>query len=157
MPTLRQAVEEFLAQTRLAIVGVSRNGSEAANIVYRKVRGAGYQVYPVNPNASEVEGDACYPDLKSIPGGVTAVVIATHPAVTDQVVRECAALGITRVWMHRSFGKGSVSEAAAQFCREHGMTVIAGGCPMMFCPPVDFGHRCMRWVLTLSGGLPRRV
>jgi len=155
MATLDQQVKDFLAQKRLAIAGVSRNSSEAANIVYRKLRGAGYEVFAVNPNATEVEGDACYPSLQAIPSGVTGVVIATHPAVTDRVVRECAELGISRVWMHRSFGKGSVSETAVQFCHERGITVIPGGCPMMFCRPVDFGHRCMRWVLTLTGGLPR--
>jgi predicted CoA-binding protein len=152
-----EAVKDFLAQKRIAVAGVSRSGGEAANLVYRKLRDAGYEVFAVNPSATEVEGATCYPDLKSIPGGVTAVVIATHPQATDLVVRECAAIGITRVWMHRSFGVGSVSDAAVQFCRERNMMVIPGGCPVMFCGPVDLGHRCMRWVLTLTGGLPRRV
>jgi len=157
MTTLKEAVADFLAQKRLAVAGVSRSGNEAANIVYRKLRGAGYQVFPVNPNANAVEGDTCYPDLKSIPGSVTGVVIATHPDVTDHVVRECAETGISRIWMHRSLGSGSVSEAAVSFCREHNITVIPGGCPVMFCGPVDFGHRCMRWALRITGGLPKHV
>jgi uncharacterized protein len=157
MPTLTEAVNDFLAQQRIAVVGVSRSSGEAANLVYRKLRDSGYQVFAVNPSATEVEGATAYPDLKSIPGGVTAVVIATHPQVTDQVVRECAEIGVTRVWMHRSFGTGSVSDTAVQFCREHNMTVIPGGCPVMFRGPVDFGHKCMRWMLTVTGGLPRQV
>jgi predicted CoA-binding protein len=155
MPTLTEAVQDFLAQKRVAVVGVSRSSGEAANLVYRKLRGAGYQVFAVNPNAKEVEGDTCYPDLRSIPGGVGGVVIATPPQVTDQVVRECAEIGISRVWMHRSFGAGSVSHTAAEFCRQHNIAVIPGGCPMMFCKPVDVGHRCMRWMLKFTGGLPR--
>lgn len=157
MPTLKEAAADFLAQKRIAVAGVSRSGDVAANTVYRKLRSAGYQVFAVNPNADEVEGDPCYPNLKSIPGGVEAVVIATAPEVTPSVVRDCAEQGIPRVWMHRSFGTGSVSKEAADFCRENNITVIAGGCPMMFCPPVDFGHRCMRWILSVTGGLPKRA
>lgn len=155
MNALKEAVESFLGQQRIAVAGASRNKKQAANIVYRKLRDSGYQVFPINPNASELEGDTCYADLKSVPGGVDAVVIATHPKVAGQIVRECAELGISHVWMHRSFGGGSVSDEAVEYCREHGIHVIPGGCPMMFCEPVDFGHKCMRWILKLTGGLPK--
>lgn len=157
MPTLEETVGDFLAQKRIAVAGVSRSGREAANLIYRKLRSRGYLVFAINPNSEEVEGDICYPDLKSIPGGVDGIVIATHPKVTDQIVRECAELGISRMWIHRSFGNGSVSEAAVDFCRENNLTVIPGGCPMMYCEPVDIGHKCMRWVLNLTGGLPKQV
>jgi len=157
MPTLKQAIDDFLAQKRIAVAGVSRSSDQAANLVYRGLRKANYEVFAVNPNVDEVEGDTCYHDLKSISGGVDAVVIATAPEVTEAVVRECSEQGIARVWMHRSFGKGSVSEQAVAFCRENGITAIAGGCPMMFLPGTDFGHRCMRWVLSLTGGLPKQV
>lgn len=157
MPTLDEAARDFLAQKRIAVAGVSRGSLEAANTVYRKLRKVGYQVFAVNPNAEEVEGDPSYPDLKSIPDGVDAVVAATHPEVTLQVVRECADLGISRVWMHRSFGRGSVSAEAVRLGRERGLTVIPGGCPMMFCPPVDLAHRCVRWISRLTGGLPKEV
>lgn len=154
MARANAAVEDFLAQKRIAVAGVSRSKNEAANAVYRKLRGAGYEVFAVNPKAQEVEGDPCFPDLGSVPGGVDGVVIATHPAVSEQVARECAELGIRRVWMHRSFGQGSVSEEAVRVCRDNGISVIPGGCPLMFCAPVDIGHRCMRWVLGVTGRLP---
>ena len=157
MPQLNDMVEDFLAQERIAVAGVSRSGNEAANAIYRKLRDAGYQVCPVNPNADQVEGDACFSDVRSIPGGVDGVVIATHPNVTDQIVRECAENGISRVWLHRSFGEGSVSKEALDYGAEQGLSIIPGGCPMMFCEPVDFGHKCMRWVLNLTGGLPKEV
>ena len=83
------------------------------------------------------------------------MVIVTRPESADEIVRQCADLGVTRVWMHRSFGQGSVSQSAVDFCHEHNIPVIAGGCPMMFCQPVDFGHKCMRWVLRITGGLPK--
>ena len=157
MATLKQAVDDFLARKRIAVVGVSRSPNEAANLVYRTLRKAEYEVFAVNPNADEVEGDRCYHNLASIPGGVDAAVIATPPAVSESVVRECAERGVTHVWMHRSFGEGSVSPAAAKFGREKGITVIEGGCPMMFLPGTDIGHKCMRWVLNLTGRLPKQV
>jgi hypothetical protein len=153
---MKSRIEDFLAQKRIAVAGVSRNPQgEAANIIYRKLRDSGYQVFPINPNAEAVEGDRCYPNLKSTPEKVDAVVIATRPGVAEEIVQECAQIGVSRVWMHRSFGTGSVSEAATKFCRDNNITVIPGGCPMMFCQPVDFGHKCMRWILNLTGGLPQ--
>ncbi len=157
MTTLDAAVADFLAQGRIAVAGVSRAGGQPANAVFERLRETGHQVFAVNPAASEVGGDPCYPDLRSVPGGVDAVMIVTPAAAAEGIVRECAELGISRVWMHRSFGEGSVSEAAVRLGRESGLTVIDGGCPLMFCGAVDFGHRCMRWWLRRTGGLPREV
>jgi predicted CoA-binding protein len=155
---IKEAAAEFLACTRIAVTGVSRTPADhGGNIVYRRLRDRGYQVFAVNPYATEVEGDPCYPDLASIPGGVQAVVIATRPEAAEPTVRECAELGIQHVWMHRSMGTGSVSAAAADYGRSHGLAVIDGGCPLMFAPTSDPGHRVMRWVCTLAGTVPRRV
>lgn len=155
MSTLEPTIADFLAQERIAVAGVSRQGSEAAILIYRKLRDTGHEVFAVNPRAEAVEGAPCFADLAAIPGGVDAVVIATPPAAAPELVRQCAELGIRRVWMHRSFGRGSVSDEAVQLAREHGIAVIPGACPMMYCQPVDLGHRCMRWMLKVSGGLPR--
>src|SRR5262245_32373766 len=134
--TIEEAAKEFLAQKRIAVAGVSRQPSSGhgANTVHRRLRERGDEAFAVTPHADTVEGDLCYRDLRSIPGGVDAVVIGTTPAVAESVVREYHDLGITRVWMHRGFGPGSVSQAAADYCRRNGMTVIAGGCPLMFAP-----------------------
>jgi predicted CoA-binding protein len=151
---LMQAVKNFLDQKRIAVAGVSRKSGEAANLIFRKLGSAGYEVFAVNPKAQEVEGATSYPSLAAIPGGVAAVVIATPPGAAPEIVQECADLGVRHVWMHRSFGSGSVSDEAVELCREKGIAVIPGACPMMFCEPVDFGHRCMRWLLKVTGGLP---
>jgi hypothetical protein len=112
-------------------------------------------VFPVNPNMQTFEGDRCYPDLGSIPGGVDGVVIITRPEATARIVRDCGEAGVPRVWMHQSMAQGSsVSPEAVEYCRQHDISVIAGACPMMFGPGVDFGHRCMRWVMGLTGRLP---
>jgi uncharacterized protein len=158
MATIKQAASEFLANKRIAVTGVSRNGgNHGGNFVYQRLRERGYEVFAVNPNTDFVEGDACYHDLESIPGGVQAVVFGTRPQIAEETMRECEELGIKHVWMHRSFGAGSVSDKATEYGRAHGITVIDGGCPLMFEPTSDPGHRVMRTVGTLTGKVPRRV
>ena len=158
MEHIKDAAAEFLAGRRIAVTGVSRNPSgHGSNVVYRRLRDRGYQVFAVNPNADEVEGDRAYHALADIPGGVDGVVIATRPETAEETVRECAELGIPRVWMHRGPGAGSVSKEAAAWGREHGIAVIDGGCPCMFSPTADPGHRVMRAIFTLTGNVPRRV
>jgi hypothetical protein len=155
---LNEAAERFLSEQRIAVTGVSRTPKgHGGNIVYLRLRQRGYDVFPVNPNAEEVEGDRCYPDVASIPGGVGAVVIATSPEVADRTMRECVDLEIRTVWMHRSIGGGSVSPAATQLGRENGITVIDGGCPLMFGRTADGGHKVMRLVCSLTGAVPRSV
>ena len=158
METIKEAATQFLAGKRIAVTGVSRNAEgHGSNVVYQRLRERGYEVFAVNPNAHEVEGDTCYQDLASISGGVDGVVIGTRPETADATMRECAELGIAHVWMHRAFGVGSVSPSATEYGREHGITVIDGGCPCMFDPTADSGHKVMRFVGTLTGKVPRRV
>jgi hypothetical protein len=156
MPNLDEAVRDFLALRRIAVAGISRSGTNPGNAIYTKLRNAGYSVFAVNPNATEIEGDACYSDLRSIPGGVEGVVITTRPSVTEGVVAEAAAVGVRAIWIHRAFGRGCLSNGAVRLCRDRGIAVIAGACPMMYVPPVDIAHACFRWILKVTGGLPRR-
>jgi predicted CoA-binding protein len=114
MPRIKEAASEFLANKRVAVTGVSREPkNHGSNVVYKRLRERGYEVFAANPNADEVEGDRCYHDLRSIPGSVDAVVIATRPETAEETMRECADLGIKHAWMHRGPGAGSVSESAA--------------------------------------------
>ena len=125
--------------------------------MYTRLRQRGYEVFAVNPNAETVEGERAYPDLKSIPGGAQAVVIGTRPEAAETTMRECAQLGINHVWMHRSVGTGSVSASATKYGREQGIIVIDGGCPLRFDPTADIGHKCMKFLLSMSGAVPRHV
>jgi uncharacterized protein len=155
---IRDAAEEFLRCERIAVTGVSRNPEgHGSNVVYRRLQERGYKVFAVNPNAERVEGDVCYSDLKTIPGGVDAVVIGTSAVNAEATMRECAELGIKQVWMHRSLGAGSVSQTAADYGRRQGINVIPGGCPLMFEPIADGGHKAMKFVFTLTGAVPRTV
>jgi uncharacterized protein len=155
--TLETKVGDFLAQKRIAVAGVSRQstGHPAANLIYRRLKTNGHDVFAVNPHLETFDGDHCYADVQSIPGGVDAVVIVTRPEVTERVVRDCDRARVHRVWMHQSVAQStSVSPNAVEYCHQHGISVIAGGCPMMYGQGVDFGHTCMRWLLKLTGGLP---
>jgi len=155
---IKEAADSFLASRRVAVTGVSRHPKgHGANLVYQRLRQRGYEVFAVNPSADTVESDKSYPDLHSIPGGVDAVVIGTRPERADDTMRECDELGIKQVWMHRSGGAGSVSASAAEYGRAHGITVIDGGCPLMFDGTADFGHKCMRVLYTMNGHVPKTV
>jgi predicted CoA-binding protein len=156
--TIKEAAAEFLSARRIAVTGVSRNPQgHGSNAVYQRLRARGYDVFAVNPQAETVEGDPCYHDLRSIPGGVEAVVIGTRPDQAEGTVRECVDLGIKQVWMHRSFGGGSVDAVATAYGREHGIRVIDGGCPLMFGPAADPGHKLMCGIFKLTGKVPRHV
>jgi uncharacterized protein len=163
MIPVRDAAAAFLANKRIAVTGVSRDpkSGHGSNVVYKRLRERGYQVFAVNPTAAlkadKVEGDNAFANLAAIPGGVDAVVIASKPDAAEATMRECAELGIKHVWMHRSIGKGSVCDEATVYGREHGITVIDGGCPLMFNPTADVAHKIMRLMFTATGKVPRRV
>ena len=156
MSTLQAKAKDFLAQKRIAVVGVARKKPSTGAAIFKALSDRGYEVYAVNPNADSVEGKPCYPSVRELPEKVDGVMVVTRPAVSEQVMRDCVEAGIPRVWMHYNpmFGKGnsSASDAAATYGEAHGLTVIAGGCPMMF---LDFPHKCMHWLLRVTGSLPK--
>jgi predicted CoA-binding protein len=158
MSKIDTLVEDFLAQKKIAVVGVSDNRETGCNLAYRKFKENGYEVSAVNPRLTSFEGDPCYADLKSIPEKPEAVFILTNPRVTEEIVQQCVDLGIQRVWMHCLMGTKpglaasmtSVSPEAVRMCRENGIAVIPGSCPNQYLEP-DFGHALMRVVFRTIG------
>ena len=155
MTTLPSSVAEFMDHRVIAVVGVARDGRSPANAILRKLRKEGRTVYAVNPNAREIAGEPCWPDVGSLPEPAGAAVIVTRAELAAGVVRQCAAAGVRNVWLHRSFGAGSVSAEAVSEARRLGIRCIAAGCPMMYGDSVDFGHRCFRAILGWGGKLPQ--
>ncbi len=153
---LADKVEDFLSQQRIAVAGVSRSGKATGNAIYKRFRERGYEVFAVNPNADEIEGERCYRSVKDIPGKVDGVIAITRPEDTEKLVHDCADAGITRVWMHHGIHGGgtSVSERAVQFCNQRGITVIAGVCPLMFGKPSDGFHRLVKRWWQFTGRVP---
>ena len=154
MAKMQELVDGFLAQDTIAVVGVRTTVEDAANGIYKKFKDQNYHVVPINPATDEYLGDPCYPSVKDVPGGVGAAMIVTRPELTEQIVRDCAEAGVKYVWMHRSIGN-SVSDEAVAYCREQGIHVIPGGCPMMFVPPVDIFHYCLRGIGKVAGFVPK--
>lgn len=160
MAEIDRMVDQFLAQERIAVVGVSDRRDTGCNLSYRNLRQAGYQVSAVNPRITSFEGAPCYPDLESIPERPQAVFILANPTVTEQIVQQCVELGVKHVWMHCMMGTRpglaasmtSVSQPAVETCREHGIQVIPGSCPNQFLNP-DIGHRIMRMLFRTLGFL----
>jgi hypothetical protein len=158
MANIDTLVQDFLAQKKIAVVGVSDKRETGCNLAYRKFKETGYTVSAVNPRLTSFEGDPCYPDLGSIPEKPDAVFILTNPKITEQVVQQCVDLGIPRVWMHCLMGTKpglaasmtSVSQDAVRMCRENGIEVIPGACPNQYLKP-DFGHALMRVMFRTLG------
>jgi predicted CoA-binding protein len=154
MVPVPESVKAFLSGKRFVVAGVSRQANQPANAIFRKLKACGYEVMPVNPKAESVEGVRCYPDLASVPGSIDGVVAAVPPEAAAALVRQCGERGVKQIWFHRSFGEGSVSPEALAECEARGVAPIEGGCPLMYCAPVDLGHRCMRWWLARQGRVP---
>ncbi len=148
---MKESIQDFLALESIAVAGVSRKGDVPANAIYKKLRSSGYRVFALNPHTDRVEDDPCYPDLTSLPEKAQGMVVATHPDQAPGIIQQCRENGVTHVWFHRSIGQGSYHEQAAALARENGITVIDGGCPMMYCQPVDIFHKCLRW----AAGYPK--
>ena len=144
-------VADFLAQRSLAVVGVSRSGKKFGNTAYRVLKAKGYQLFPVHPEAEVLEGDRCYPDFGALPEKVGGVLAVVPPVETERVVQEMATARIPRIWMQQ----GAESENAIWLCEEHGISVVAGECILMFAEPTGFGHKLHRWIWRLLGKLPK--
>ena len=147
----KKNVNEFLAQKKIAVVGVSRNKKKFGNTIYNELKQKGYQVYPINPNLNEYEGTICYPDLLSLPEEIDAVIINVPPAQTEQVVKEVKDAGIEKVWLQQ----GSQSDTAVKFCEENGIDCVSNECILMFAQPTAFFHRAHKWVWGVMGKLPQ--
>ena len=158
MAKIDPLVKDFLAQKKIAVVGVSDKRETGCNAAYHKFKEAGYAVSAVNPRLTSFDGDPCYPNLKAIPEKPEAVFILTNPKVSEEIVQQCVELGIQRVWMHCLMGTKpglaasmtSVSPEAVRMCHENGITVIPGSCPNQFLKP-DFGHGMMRVMFRTLG------
>jgi predicted CoA-binding protein len=154
MTTLK-TIDEFLGAKRLAVIGVSRNPRDFTRTLFRELRTRGYDLVPVHPEAAEIEGVPAVARVNDASPAVEAALLLTKPAVTDEIVHECHAAGIERIWMYRATGAGAVSGDAVQFCESHGMSVVAGECPFMFLPNASFGHRLHGFCRKLVGRYPK--
>jgi len=151
-----ETIEDFLAQKRIAMVGISREPKNFSVMLFEELCRRGYDVVPVKPKTPEVLGRRCFARVQDIQPPVEAALLMTSPEVTDAVVGDCAEAGIRRVWMYRAAGTGAVSEKAVAFCSERGIQVVPGQCPFMFLPNAGAGHRLHGFIRKITGRYPRR-
>jgi len=149
-----ELIREFLAQPRLAVVGVSHNAKDFSRSLFRELRSRGYDAVPVNPAVPEVDGVACFARVQDIQPAVENALLMTSPAVSNIIVQDCAAAGVKRVWLYRARGKGAVSPEAVAYCEGRGISVIPGECPFMFLPDGAWFHRFHGWVRRIQGSYP---
>jgi len=152
-----ETIKEFLALKRIAMVGVSRDPVSFSAKLFEELCRHGYDVVPVNPNTAGMQGRGCFARVQDIYPAVEGALLMTSPEATEAVVRDCADAGIGRVWMYRAGGKGAVSEKAVAFCREHGINVVPGECPLMFLPDAASFHRFHGLLRKITGRYPRRA
>lgn len=149
-----EMIQRFLAQKRIAMLGVSRDPKDLSVMLFDELSRRGYEVVPVNPNTSTINGHPCAARVQDIHPPVTAALLMTSPEVTEKIVQDCYAAGVKQVWMYRAAGKGAVSNKAVDFCRERGMEVIPGECPFMFLPKPGGIHGFHRFLRKILGRYP---
>lgn len=153
-PLTTTTAQRFLQERRIAVVGATDREGAFGGAVYQALRDHGLAVVPVNPHATTVAGDPCFPDLASIPEPVTAVLVMVKADQSLGVAEQCVALGIAHVWLFKGIGgPGAVSDDAVRLLQAHGVTVVEGACPLMFLEPVAMVHRIHRGVRRLRGAV----
>jgi len=152
-----ETIRDFLAQKRIAMVGISHENTSFSESVFKELCKRGYDVVPVNPFVNEVLGRRCFARVQEIQPPVGGALLMTSPVVTETVVKDCAEAGIRRVWMHRAGGQGAVSDKAVEFCHEKGIQVVPGECPLMFLPEGGFVHWLHGFFRKITGRYPKHV
>jgi predicted CoA-binding protein len=152
--TTMQNIQDFLGLKRVAVVGVSRNPNDFTRSLFRDLRQRGYDVVPVNPALTEVEGMACLAKVSDATPPVEGALLMTSPKATDAVVHDCEAAGVRHVWMYRAAGAGAVSADAVEYCRSSGIDVVEGECPYMFLQGASWPHRLHGYCRKVFGHYP---
>ena len=146
-------IESFVQGKRLAVVGASRTGSgknkKFGNIAAKELKERGYQVYLIHPEAQEIDGERCYPNLSAVQGQVDGVLISVPPKKALGVINEAATAGMKNVWLQQ----GAESTEVLAQARQLGLSVISGKCILMYAPPVGSFHGLHRFVMKLIGQL----
>jgi len=150
-----ETIEDFLAQKRIAMIGVSRNPKDFSASLFEEMRKRGYEIVPVNPKAVVVMGERCFARIQDVQPPVDTVLLMTSADVTDSVVSDCLQAGVRRIWMYRAGGKGAVSPSAVALCQKRGIQVVPGQCPFMFLPKAGGVHTFHGFIRKITGRYPK--
>lgn len=142
-------IEDFIQCRRIAVAGISRSGKKFGNMACKELKGKGYEIYPIHPEAKEIDGFSCYPDLKSLDGKAEGILISVAPNKAVHVLEEAASLGMKNIWLQQ----GAWSKEVQQTIDRLGLPVVTGKCIMMYAPPVKSIHRFHRVLHRVFGKL----
>ncbi len=143
----KELIEKFLSSGRIAVAGVSRNTKKFGYSVFRELKKKGYNLVPVNPNLSEIDGEKCYPSLGEIPGSIDALFTVVKPEQTETLLDDLRP-DIKIIWMQ----PGSESASAINKCANNGLDLITGECILMYAKPAGF-HNVHRFINRIFGKL----
>lgn len=146
-------INEFFAQERFALVGVSRSERDFSRLLFKEFTQRGYDVVPVNPHVDEIESRKCYPSILDVNPRVNSVLLMTSEIMTKHVLEECSESGVTLAWVYGISGR-NVDPRTIQYCEDHGIRIVAGYCPFMFLPNAAMFHRLHGWVWNVIGYYP---
>jgi len=144
-----QVVKDFVAGKRLALVGASRSGKKFGNMAYKELKQRGYEVYMIHPQASEIDGEPCYPSLQAVEGKVDGVFVSVPPSQGMQVLQEASQAGIKNVWIQQQGDSPELLEMGNSL----GLNLVHGKCILMYAEPVRSFHGFHRFFVRLTGKL----
>ena len=142
-------IESFIGSKRIAVVGFSRSGKKFGNMAGKELISRGYEIYPVHPTASEIDGITCYPDLNSLEGKADALLVSIPPEKVPPLLEEAVQVGLKNVWLQQ----GSWSQEVQQTADRLGLPVVSKKCILMYAPPVTSIHKFHRTIRSIFGGL----
>jgi predicted CoA-binding protein len=142
-------IQDFIGGKRLALAGASRNPGKFGNAAYKELQGRGYQVFLIHPEAREIDGATCYPNLAAVPEPVDGVLVSVPPSQSEKLLREAAAKGVRNVWLQA----GAESPELLALGKELGLNVVSGKCILMYAPPVRSFHWWHRAFCRVTGQL----
>ncbi|PKM94013.1 MAG: CoA-binding protein [Firmicutes bacterium HGW-Firmicutes-1] len=112
--------ETMLEKKKWAVVGANQNSEKYGNMIYKKLKLRGYEVYPVNPFFEMIEGDTCYRNLASIPEKPEVIDIVVGPEKTKVIIQEAAMLGIEYIW----FQPGTYDDEVLELAKQLGLQTV---------------------------------
>lgn len=150
MTTLNE-IRKFLEPQKMAIAGVSRNPKKFGGAIFKELKNKNFELFPVNPEADEIQGVKCYKSVLDLPADVNHLVIVTPKQQTGGVVKQAIERGFDMIWIQQK----SDTPESIQLIKNANIPLIYKKCLMMFADPVKGVHGFHRFLAKTFGGYPK--
>ncbi len=114
----------------VVVIGASRRLGTVGRAVLENIKSGGYagRLYAVNPNAREISGVACFPDVASLPETPDLALLAVPPAEVVDTADACGRLGVRGLVVFAAAIDAPTSADLLAVCRSYGMRLIGPNC-----------------------------